>query len=103
MVVRKSIYALFLLALIIFKVSSAVIHISLHHDHEHDNNHKDYCELCEHALNILNEEFSIVEESQSFERVEVLVLHQQIDDYESICVAQFSNTTLFVRPPPALM
>lgn len=95
--VRQSIYAFILFSLIVFKVSSATIHFTLHHSHAA---HDEPCELCEQAFYNQFLEFSSPIEFHVFEEYEKLEFHQQESVYESVIVTTLLDYTLAVRPPP---
>lgn len=97
---RRDIYTLVFLALITFKVSTAAIHIHLHHGH--DDGHEDQCELCEHAIYHQNLEFSTPTDLVSTEAENTPDQHRPINLYESVDVDTFLNNTLFGRPPPCI-
>jgi len=99
MAVKKNLFAILLLALIVFKAFSAAIHIHIHHEHE---NHDDPCELCEQAIYNQFLEFSSPVEFQIYKIKDIPVFHQQESPYESIMVSTLLDSTLLVRPPPSL-
>ena len=107
---RNAIYSLFLLALIGFKVSSATIHFSLHHnnqhnhhctdDHEPGHDHKEECDLCEQALSILIEEFPTLLEVAFLGGIFQNNYNPRPENYKRSRSLSFLMDTHFVRPPP---
>jgi len=119
--VPRNAYSLILLALIIFKVSSAAIHFHLHHRHEHQHPYQHFglhhhqsceqehgeghddendCKLCDNALFISNVEFSVITVFHHVKDDISIELHQPKNDYKSALIASFLDNGHFVRPPP---
>lgn len=101
MTLKKIVYTLILLTLIVLKVSSAALHIHLHHGH--NDNHEDSCELCEYAINHQNIEFSLPVELQFVKDNKEFVFDRQNNFYKDVYLITFFEDVIFVRPPPILV
>ena len=99
MAMRKAVYSIILLALISFKVTSTAIHIHLHH--QHDPNHEDTCELCEHAINHQDLEFTIPPSAYSIEDSTILDFNTINVFLPDAWVSTIHGKTLLIRPPPS--
>ncbi len=115
---KKVTYSLFLIALIVFKVISAAIHIQLHHDNTHhcehnhhigNNHNQDHngsgdsdkeCKLCENALFILNAEFSVTTTFHFVNENVTTEFELPKNDYESRLLKASYYSAHSVRPPP---
>ena len=102
MAVQKIVFPFILLALMIFKVSSAAIHINLHHEQEYEHENEDHCGLCENAMFVLNADFSVATEFSVMANEHTVTFHQPKNYYNSTSIVSFSGKSNFVRPPPSL-
>ncbi len=98
MVMKKYLQVSILIGLIALKVSSAALHMYLHHGNNPDQEEK--CELCEHAIQNQDIDSDI---SIAFNDLEFAYYNfsEQKDFYKSIVHKSTFYSTLFSRPPPA--
>nr|WP_299381993.1 hypothetical protein [Allomuricauda sp.] len=98
MALKKHLYPLLLLTLIVFKVFSAPLHMHLNHGDDHE--HIEHCDLCEQALFTQNLEFSSPLQLQIADIPFTVITTVQNNSYQSVFVTKTFNNTLFGRPPP---
>ncbi len=102
MAVKKNLYTVLLLAIIAFKVSSATIHIHLHHDCHHDEEHAEDCTLCDYAIYNQTIEFSTPAYFELPSQTKIAVKAFLAGDLESQAVRNPFVQYSFTRPPPTL-
>jgi len=97
MQIKKIIYSFVLLTLITFKVSATHVYA-----HEEDNVQVEDCELCEHAIQNQNVEFSAIVQLEIPENSSTPIAKAISFGFEGPEVSNDAVTFPFTRPPPAL-
>ena len=99
MAMKKFLQILFLVVVIVLKVSSVAFHIYVQHG---DDMHQDKCELCEYAVNNQDIDSDIPEQYNNIELLSY-IFSEQKDFYKSVNKRLSIDNTCFGRPPPSLI
>jgi hypothetical protein len=95
MQIKKTFYSFVLLALIAFKVSATHVYA-----HQEDSVQVEDCELCEHAIQNQNAEFSAIVQLEVPENSTVPIAKVINIVFDGPEVSNDVVTFLFTRPPP---
>jgi len=99
MVMKKLLQILFLVVVIVVKISSASLHIYVQHG---DDIHQDECELCEYAVHNQDVDSDIPEQSYDIKLLN-FNFSEQKNFYKSVHKKLSIDNTRFGRPPPSLI
>ena len=97
MQIKKLFYSFVLLALITFKVSATHVYA-----HQEDNVQVEDCELCEHAIQNQNAEFSAIPQLEVPENSTVPIANAINIVFEGPEISDDVVSFPFTRPPPAV-